>query len=150
VISTGLNRAIDEYGRAAAARGNASVAQVLVAAAPTTIAERGALVDALLAELAGWKKGVEAANRIAQEHAARADRAEAALEATRPRTDALYDALGAARAFLAVFLREERGERAFVRGTPDSVLEVSDAMQRLRDTLFETRGALLGGKEHTR
>jgi phage shock protein A len=109
------------------------------------------------AELAGWKKGVEDANRISQRTGEERDAlrceieiarlklkdAEAELAAARPRTDALYDVLGAARGFLASFLREEHAERAWLRGVPSSVLEVAEALQRLRDTLHETRRTVL-------
>lgn len=66
----------------------------------------------------------------------------AQLEATRPRTDALYDVLGVARRFLAreLLVERARGANAYPEGLE---FDRNDALQRLRDTLFETRGALL-------
>jgi hypothetical protein len=74
-------------------------------------------------------------------------------------TDALYDVLGAARALMAAQLRMERAhisalatiavepDEASAKATDSAAalaLEFEDALQRLRDTLFETRALLLG------
>jgi hypothetical protein len=63
---------------------------------------------------------------------------------TPEQTDALYDVLGVARRFLAAELRLERA--AHLRGlaaVEPLRFDRNDALQRLRDTLFESRGVLL-------
>jgi hypothetical protein len=97
-------------------------------------------------EVAGWKKGVADANRIAQEHAARADRLEGELAGTRGRTDALYDVLGAARALIAAQLWMERVKRKGSVEREARLHDRNEALQRLRDTLAETRPALMGDR----
>jgi hypothetical protein len=65
---------------------------------------------------------------------------------TPERTDALYDVLGVARRFLAAELRLERA----VEGREALRLDRNEALQRLRDTLTETRPALLGAPRAAR
>jgi protein-disulfide isomerase-like protein with CxxC motif len=77
---------------------------------------------------------------------------------TPEQTDALYDVLGAARALMAAQLRHERANiraLAAIAVDPDIAgakatdvaaaleLDFEDALQRLRDALFQTRALLL-------
>jgi hypothetical protein len=90
-----------------------------------------------------------AAARAALELREGIDRLERDLDDARAREVLLRDVLSVARRFMAAQLLRERAEQDHPGNVEGLQFDEQDALQRLRDTLHETRPALLGAPKGT-